>query len=158
MFFKDREAASRDISTTERYIQKLRNMLRDEGLREIEDMSLGFGSIIGDGDVSSLGTWARDDIDREAQLKQPYIEEYLNQIPSENLVIPSTPKSEPDYQHDDHWDSEPIVDDDSESRSTVAKDAKRRHRIDQIKQLGRGRPSGLGRSRLGLIEHFCHIM
>jgi hypothetical protein len=101
MFFNDRTAALRDISNIERYIRKVRNMMKDEGLRNLEDMSSAFGSIGGDGQVSSCRTWVIQDIGREVRLERPYIEQYLDQIDTENLVSPSQPKSEPDYQHDD---------------------------------------------------------
>ena len=154
MYFNDRKAVLRDISVIERYIEKLSNMLRDEGLRNLEDMSSGFGSITGDGQVSSLDIPVIRGMGRIVQLKRPYIQDYVDQIDTDDPISPSRPKPEPDYEHDDTWDGEPIADEEFlDSWSMVAQDLKRQRRIQQWKEKSERKPSGSKPQSMALIEH-----
>lgn len=102
-FLADRAQAIKDQDIIQMYMLQIKDLERAEGLRVLAHMSSDFGSISGDGGVSSLGSGHLQAKAVKQKVKQPDIIDYINEIDEKNFVSPFSPKSEPTI-----WDDEPI--------------------------------------------------
>ena len=121
-FCRDRAQATRELAVAERQQDRIKHRLKAERLRRIEDMDSDFEWQPKDGHCESEGSRARDKRKVRKKIASGLVEEFLENIPEDDLVDPfETPASEPNYQHDNTWDARPVDVGDIDGVSTAGK-------------------------------------
>lgn len=108
-FFQDRRQATREIALAQRFVRRIKQRLKNENLRELEDMTSDFGTLSRDRHTGSRSPDVMNYIGKVEEIERPYVQQYVDAVPDKNeLGRVSSPPANPVGQFDNEWEARPI--------------------------------------------------